>query len=177
MSYKQQEQLILHEHLSSLPVVGGDRVAYLFSFLCCPIICLYVLSSVFWCPLRFPHKKDVRFVFTSSCLQEGSCLIYVICVFGVQWSPTHIVLCFCFVFLRLVASFSGLSISDCPFGIIKHLFDEWSYHQRPLLDNLIIQVVSYTCSKLNIITDNAACHIFSLEMKKIDYNIFHLLTS
>ena len=28
----------------------------------------------------FPHKNDVRFVFTSSCLQEGSCLIYVICV-------------------------------------------------------------------------------------------------
>jgi hypothetical protein len=32
-------------------------------FLCCPIIWLYVLSPVLWCPLRFPHKTDVRFVF------------------------------------------------------------------------------------------------------------------
>jgi len=24
-------------------------------------------SSVLWCPLRFPHKNDVRFVFTSCC--------------------------------------------------------------------------------------------------------------
>jgi hypothetical protein len=46
-----------------------------------PIICLFVLISTLWCPLQFPHKNDVRFVFTSSCLQEGSCLIYVICVY------------------------------------------------------------------------------------------------
>ena len=33
-----------------------------------------------------------------------------------QWCRTHIVFCFCFVFLRLpyVASFSGLSIFDAP---------------------------------------------------------------
>ena len=37
-------------------------------FSCCPIMCLYVLSSVLSCPLRFPHRNDVRFVFTSSCL-------------------------------------------------------------------------------------------------------------
>jgi len=30
------------------------------------IMCLYVLSSVVWCLLRFPHKNDVRFVFTSN---------------------------------------------------------------------------------------------------------------
>ena len=45
-----------------------------------PIICLYVLDSVLLCPLQFPHKNDVLFVFTSSCLQKGSCLIYVISV-------------------------------------------------------------------------------------------------
>jgi len=61
-------------------VFGGVRFDHLFSFLCCPIMCPYVLSSVLWCPLRFPHKKVVLFVFTSSCLQEGSCLIYVVCV-------------------------------------------------------------------------------------------------
>jgi len=38
------------------------------------------LSSALWYPLRCPHKKNVRFVFTSSCLLKVSCLIYVICV-------------------------------------------------------------------------------------------------
>lgn len=33
-------------------------------FLCCLIMCHYVLISVLWCPLRFPHKNDVRFIFT-----------------------------------------------------------------------------------------------------------------
>jgi hypothetical protein len=31
-------------------------------------VCLSVRNSVLWCPIRFPHKNDVRFVFTSSCL-------------------------------------------------------------------------------------------------------------
>ena len=29
-------------------VFGGVRIAHLFSFLCCPIMCLYVLSFVLW---------------------------------------------------------------------------------------------------------------------------------
>jgi hypothetical protein len=37
-------------------------------FLCCSIMCLYVLSFVLWCPLRFPHKYDVQFVSSSCCL-------------------------------------------------------------------------------------------------------------
>jgi hypothetical protein len=50
------------------------------------------------------------FVFTSSCLEEGSCLIYVICVcFRLA---THIV--FCFAFLRLVCPMLPDSL-DCPF--------------------------------------------------------------
>jgi hypothetical protein len=32
------------------------------------------------CLLRFQYENDVRFFFTSSCLWEGSCSIYVICV-------------------------------------------------------------------------------------------------
>jgi len=47
---------------------GGVRVAHLFSFLCCPIIPFYVLSSMLLCPLRFPHTNDVRFVCVSNCL-------------------------------------------------------------------------------------------------------------
>ena len=37
-------------------------------FLCCPIMYLYILRSVLWCPLWFLHINDVRFVFTSSYL-------------------------------------------------------------------------------------------------------------
>ena len=35
---------------------------------------------VLWCPLLFWHRNDVRIVFASSCVWEGSCLIYVVCV-------------------------------------------------------------------------------------------------
>jgi hypothetical protein len=35
------------------------HVAHLFCFLCCSIVCPYVLSSVLWCSLRFPHKNDI----------------------------------------------------------------------------------------------------------------------
>ena len=90
-----------------------DRVcvAHFVSFLCCPIMCLYVLTSVLWCPLRFPYKNDVLFVFTSSCL------IYVIC------ACLHIVVCFFVLFVFVlcpmscvptIASFSGLSIFGMP---------------------------------------------------------------
>ena len=41
----------------------GVRVPNLVSCLCCPLMCLYVLSSVLWYPLRFPHKSDVLSVF------------------------------------------------------------------------------------------------------------------
>jgi hypothetical protein len=64
----------------------------------CFSLFLYVLSSVLWCPLRFPHKNDVQFVFNSSCLEEGSCLIYVSCVY-------------LYIVVYNVVSFSRLSIS------------------------------------------------------------------
>jgi hypothetical protein len=48
-------------------------------------------------------------------------LLVFVCM---QWCPTHVVLCLCFVCLPFVscvpceASYSGLSIFDCPFGIL-----------------------------------------------------------
>ena len=45
-------------HLDLLEV----HVAYHCSFLCCPIVYLYVPSSMLWCPVRFPPKNDVRHV-------------------------------------------------------------------------------------------------------------------
>ena len=52
---------LMYVDSSSQLLVGG-----LMSFFA--IICLYVLSSLFWCPLRFPHKDDVRLILHSSCL-------------------------------------------------------------------------------------------------------------
>jgi hypothetical protein len=41
---------------------------YLFFSFCVVLLCVYVLDSVLWWPLRFPHQNDVQFVFLSSCL-------------------------------------------------------------------------------------------------------------
>jgi hypothetical protein len=47
--------------------INLPRVAHLFIcvfFYVVLFMCLYLLSFQFWCPLRFPHKNDVRFVLT-----------------------------------------------------------------------------------------------------------------
>ena len=49
-------------------------------------ICFYVLSSVLWYPLRFPHKIEVQYVFSSSCLM---CVIYVCLRILVYNTHTH----------------------------------------------------------------------------------------
>jgi hypothetical protein len=67
VSYKRQVLLTLREHLRSPLVFGGVCVAHLLIFLCCPIMCLYVLNSLLWCPLWFLHGNDVQFAFASSC--------------------------------------------------------------------------------------------------------------
>jgi len=69
-------------------------VAYRFSFLCWPIMCLYVLN--FWVPWC-----DVRYVFRMKTIFRSSL------------SPIV-----CSSYVRYVATFSGLSIFDCPFGIL-----------------------------------------------------------
>ena len=72
----------------------------LFSCLCCPTMCLYVLNSVLWCP-----RQDCRIqrMFGSS-LPSFACrrshFIFTLCVFVcLLWFPTHIVLCFVFFFV------------------------------------------------------------------------------
>ena len=116
VSYKKQELLTLHEHLSSfshLVFWWGPCCSFsAFSLLCCPIICLYIHSSMLWYPLRCPQKYDVRFVFTSCCLYEGSCLAYIICVcFRIVVSNTYCIV-FLFWFLTscvpYVPTFSGV---------------------------------------------------------------------
>ena len=99
----------------------GPRVAQPFRFLFCPIMCLYVLSSVLWCPLRFPHKNDVRFVFISSCHVLFTLFVFV-CIkwFSTQW---HIVLYFLFCFTSSCVPYHMLPVSlDCLFLISPWVF-------------------------------------------------------
>ena len=87
MSYQRQDLLTIREHLISSPVfLVLVHVANFFSFLCCPIMCHYVLSSVLWCPIRCPHK-----------MMFGSSLPPVVC------RRAFILLVFC-VCLRIVKS-------------------------------------------------------------------------
>jgi len=72
--------IILREHLSSSPVFWWVRVANIFNFLCCLILCLNVLNSLLWCPLRFPHKNDVRFVLTPVVCRRAHVLFTLFCV-------------------------------------------------------------------------------------------------
>ena len=88
------------ERLNSPRFFGGIRVAPLIRF--CAVLlqkcmCLSVPSSVLWGPLQFPHKNDIRFVVTSSCLQKDSCLIYAFCAsFRIAVSNAY---CDLFVFI------------------------------------------------------------------------------
>ena len=108
MSYKKEELLTLSE---LIPFFDGVCVGHLFSFMCYPIICAYVLSSLLWCPLRFPHKT----MFCSSLpVAVRSCHIYVTCFcLRLVVSTTYCVvllLCFSSSCVPYVASFSGISI-------------------------------------------------------------------
>jgi hypothetical protein len=83
VSYKTQELLTLREHFISPPFCS---VLLVLVFLSCPIMCLYVLTSVWF---------------------------VLVCVL---WCPTHIVLCFCFVFICLMYPMLPVSL-DCPFRL------------------------------------------------------------
>jgi hypothetical protein len=100
--FRQKRIYHIYAYIYSYPsrspeFIPGFLVGYvllIFFCVCCPIMCLYVLSSVLWCPLRIPHKNDVRFVFVYRLLVGGrmSYLRYQ-CLFV---CPTHNVLCCCF---------------------------------------------------------------------------------
>jgi hypothetical protein len=51
-------------------------------------------------------------------------LFVFVCVW---WCPTHIVLCYCFVFLRLLYPVLPVSL-DCPFLIAPSVFSNVHFH-------------------------------------------------
>jgi len=64
------------------------------------------------------RQKDVRFVFASNCLWEGSCLIYVVCNYlhRVVSNTYCVVVCF-----GTVCPVLPISL-DCPFLIAPSVF-------------------------------------------------------
>jgi hypothetical protein len=70
--------------------------------------------------MSYLHCLFVRFVFTSCCLQEGACLIYVVCLFGSSLPPVvcrsaHVLftLFVCSVRLYLLLFAGGLMFHLC----------------------------------------------------------------
>jgi hypothetical protein len=105
-----------------------SHIAHVFSFLCCPIMYLYVLRSVLWCPLRFPHKTMFGSSLPPVVCRKAIRLIYVICVcLRRVVSTTYCVVflfCFCSSCVPYVSRFSGLSnfhhtySKGCPLGVL-----------------------------------------------------------
>jgi len=88
-----------------------------------------MLTWVPCCDVRYDFRTKTMFV---SSLPQVVCrrvyILFMLFVFVCAFvCPTHIVLCLCFVCLRLVVSFSGLSIFDCP--LVFSNFN-WYIHDR-----------------------------------------------
>ena len=87
------------------------------------LLCNINASKLVW---NIPYKDDVWFVFPSSYLLEGSCFINIVYVYLCMVVPTHIVLCFCFVFHPLEYPMLPVSL-DCPFLIVPSEFSNVYY--------------------------------------------------
>jgi hypothetical protein len=92
----------------------------------------YVCSCKNWNNCNFNKRlRSLRFMFTCKTwmrtllhlqLFVGGRISYLryFCLFA-QWCLTHIVLCFCFIFLRLMNTMLPVSL-DCPFLIAPSVF-------------------------------------------------------
>ena len=107
--------LTLREHLSSPPVFGGVRVDHICSFLCYPIMYMYVLTFLVLMSVTISHE-NVRFYLQ---LFVGGFMSYLgqLCLFAyrvVQHILSVILLCFSSPRVPYVVIFSGLSICIAP---------------------------------------------------------------
>ena len=72
----------------------------------------------------FDHRVTVFLYFVCVFTFWVQCcgVLNIICVcFRIYWGPTHIMLCFCFLCLRLVYTRLPVSL-DCPFSIVPSVF-------------------------------------------------------
>ena len=85
--------------------------------LCCAIMCLYVLSSVLWCPLRFPHKAMLGLSLLPVVCRRVH-VLFALIVFFAYSGVQHILCC---VFLHIMYPMLTVSL-DCPFLIVPSVF-------------------------------------------------------
>jgi hypothetical protein len=71
-----------------------------------------------WCSLRFPHKTMPLPLVVWRTANVVFMLFVFVCVY---WCPEHILLCFCFVYLRLVYPILSVSL-HCPFLMAPSIF-------------------------------------------------------
>jgi len=128
-TYKKQELHVLREHLSSPPFFLVGSVLPIFLVFCVVLLCVYVLSSVLWCPLRCSHINYARFVFTTRCLY-GVHVFFTLCVCVFA----HIVLWFFFVCLSCVlCTLCCQFLWNIQFGLLLQYSDVcltvlWIFH-------------------------------------------------
>ena len=127
----------LREHLSSTTVfLVGSVLLIFFCFMCCPIRCLCSEFRVVMSVTISAWKRcSVRLHLQ---LFVGGRISYLryFCLFA-QWCLTHIVLCFCFIFLRLMNTMLPVSL-DCPFLIAPSVFS--SVYFRVLIQVLQVNM-------------------------------------
>ena len=102
------------------------------SFLCCPIMSLYVPSSVLWCPLWFPHKKrcSVRLYHQ---LFVGGLMSYLryLCLLahsGIQYILCYVFDLFFFVLCDLCCQFLWIVYFRVP--LLYSLTFIWRYQNN-----------------------------------------------
>jgi len=116
---KKQELLTLREHQSS-----PSGFWLIFLVFCVVILCVFTLW-VPCCDVRSDFRIKTMFgSFLPPVVCRMAHVLFTLFVFVcLKWCPTHIVLCFCFVFLRLVYPMLPVFWSlDCPFLIAPLVF-------------------------------------------------------
>ena len=109
-----------------------------FQSLCCPIMCLYLPSSMLWCPLRFSHNN----MFSSS-LPPVVCrrahVLFMLIVFVSYSCVLHILCCVFVLFVFVLCTrFSGLSIFDCLWYSLTFIHHAMKNHHSNIVKHLFV---------------------------------------
>ena len=101
-----------------------------------------------WCPLRFPHAKDVRSLPQVVCRRVH--ILFTLFVLACAlWCPTHIVLCFSSYCISCVVSFSGVFILGLPFRYFLKFIKYYSNYmlgqksEQEVLNTVIIMFLQH----------------------------------
>jgi hypothetical protein len=122
-------------------------------------MCLYVLSFVLWCSLRFPHKQCLVRLYLQLFVGRVMSYLHYFCLFA--YSSVQHILCCVFVFLRhvysLLPGWSGLSIFYCPFGILLTFIYMWRNQYLIKIQFKMMKNLFCLCYRIN-----KFCFVFNL---------------